>query len=627
MTGGAGNDTYVVDVAGDTTVEIAAGGSDTVESSIAWTLATEVENLLLTGAGSVNGTGNALGNVLTGNGGDNVLNGLAGLDTMNGGLGNDTYVVDVVGDVATEAAGAGTDTVQSSITWTLGANLENLTLTGSSVIDATGNSLNNLLVGNAADNKLAGGLGADTMTGGLGNDTYVVDDVLDVTTEAASAGTDTVQSSIGWTLSANVENLTLTGSSAINATGNTLANVLLGNAAANRLDGSTGADAMTGGAGNDVYVVDNLADTTIELTAGGIDAVESSISWTLAAEVENLVLTGAAAINATGNTLGNRLDGNAGNNRLDGGLGNDTMIGGAGNDTYVVDSAADVATEIALGGIDIVEASLAWTLGAELENLLLTGSAAINGTGNALANALTGNAGDNLLDGGLGIDTMVGGLGNDTYVVNDALDLVTEGVAAGTDTVRTGLAYSLGSNVENLTLIGSSAVNGTGNGLDNVLLGNVAANTLTGGVGNDTLDGAGGADVLAGGTGNDTYVLGNGYGAELIQENDATVGNLDTLVFNAGVTIDQIWFQHLGNDLKVSIIGTNDSATVQNWYLGTQYQVERFLTSDGRTLLDSKVQDLVNAMASFAPPPLGQTTLPATYQPALLPVIGADWGP
>jgi hypothetical protein len=93
------------------------------------------------------------------------------------------------------------------------------------------------------------------------------------------------------------------------------------------------------------------------------------------------------------------------------------------------------------------------------------------------------------------------------------------------------------------------------------------------------------------------------------------------------VTIDQIWFQHVGNDLKVSIIGTNDSATVQNWYVGTPYQVERFLTSDGRTLLDSKVQDLVNAMASFAPPPLGQTTLPATYQPALLPVIGADWGP
>src|SRR5207244_10160209 len=96
-------------------------------------------------------------------------------------------------------------------------------------------------------------------------------------------------------------------------------------------------------------------------------------------------ITGTHAINATGNTLGNRLDGNAGNNRLDGGLGNDTMIGGAGNDTYVVDSAADVATETALGGIDIVEASLSWTLGAELENLLLIGSEAINGIGNGLA--------------------------------------------------------------------------------------------------------------------------------------------------------------------------------------------------------------------------------------------------
>ena len=222
---------------------------------------------------------------------------------------------------------------------------------------------------------------------------------------------------------------------------------------------------------------------------------------------------------------------------------------------------------------------------------------------------------------------MIGGLGNDTYVVDDPLDVVTEAASAGIDGVQSALAYVLGSNVENLTLTGTSAVNGTGNGLDNALVGNAGANTLNGGAGNDTLNGAAGADILIGGTGNDSYVIGNGYGGELIQENDATVGNVDTLLFNAGVSIEQIWFQHLGNDLKVSIIGTNDTATVQNWYLGSQYHVEQFKTSDGRTLLDSKVQDLVNAMASFAPPALGQTTLPPTYQPVLVPVIGADWGP
>jgi Ca2+-binding RTX toxin-like protein len=264
--------------------------------------------------------------------------------------------------------------------------------------------------------------------------------MLDVVTEGASAGTDLVQASVSFLLSANVENLTLTGTSAINATGNSLANVLSGNAAANRLDGGTGADAMTGGAGNDVYVVDNASDTTVELAAGGIDAVESSIAWTLASELENLTLTGTNAINGTGNGLNNLLNGNAGNNRLDGALGNDTMVGGAGNDVYVVDSTADIATEVALGGTDTVEASLNWTLGSELENLTLSGTAALNGTGNALANTLTGNAADNVLNGAAGTDTMIGGLGNDTYVVDDPLDVVTEAASAGTDTVQTGLA-------------------------------------------------------------------------------------------------------------------------------------------------------------------------------------------
>ena len=281
MTGGAGNDTYVVDNAADSAVEVALGGTDTIQSSISWTLGAEIENLTLTGAAAINGTGNALANVLTGNAADNVLNGGAGVDTLIGGLGNDTYVVDVVGDVTTEAASAGTDTVQSSVSWTLGSNLESLTLTGSALIDATGNTLANVLTGNAANNILSGLAGADTMIGGLGNDTYVVDNALDVVTEAASAGTDLVQAGVSFVLSANVENLTLTGASAINATGNSLANVLIGNAAANRLDGGSGADAMTAGAGNDVYVVDNAGDTTIELAAGGLDAVESSITWTL----------------------------------------------------------------------------------------------------------------------------------------------------------------------------------------------------------------------------------------------------------------------------------------------------------------------------------------------------------
>ena len=168
----------------------------------------------------------------------------AGNDAMSGGSGNDTYVVDAAGDTVTEAASEGTDTVQASVSHTLGANVENLTLTGTGAINATGNTLDNTLTGNSGNNVLSGGAGNDTMAGGAGNDTYVVDAAGDTVTEAANAGTDTVQSGISYTLGANVENLTLTGTGAINATGNTLNNTLTGNSGNNVLDGGAGNDAM-----------------------------------------------------------------------------------------------------------------------------------------------------------------------------------------------------------------------------------------------------------------------------------------------------------------------------------------------------------------------------------------------
>ena len=251
------------------------------------------------------------------------------------------------------------DTYVTSATTTLASQYLNLTLTGTTAINGTGNTLNNILTGNVAANSLNGGAGNDTMIGGLGDDTYVVDVATDVVTELAGEGTDLVQSAITFSLAAltNVENLTLTGTTAINGTGNALNNILIGNSAANSLSGGAGSDTLNGGAGNDTmigglgddtYVVDVATDVVTELAGEGTDLVQSAITFSLAAltNVENLTLTGTTAINGTGNAFNNGLIGNSGANTLNGGLGNDTLTGGTGADTFRFDTALNASTNV-----------------------------------------------------------------------------------------------------------------------------------------------------------------------------------------------------------------------------------------------------------------------------------------
>lgn len=203
---------------------------------------------------------------------------------------------------------------------------------------------------------------------------------------------------------------------------------------------------------------------------------------------------------------------------------------------------------------------------------------------------------------------MVGGAGNDTFVVDVTTDVTTESASEGTDTVRSSVTWTLGTNLENLTLLGTAAINGTGNASNNVLTGNAGANTLTGAAGNDTLDGAGGSDVLVGGAGADSYVFGRGWGLDTIQENDATAGVVDQVMLGAGIAQVDTSFVRMGNNLELSILGTSDKLVVQNWYLGSQYQVEQFRYADGTTITNSQVADLLSAMASFGAEAAAETS-------------------
>jgi VCBS repeat-containing protein len=290
----------------------------------------------------------------------------------------------------------------------------------------------------------------------------------------------------------------------------------------------TGIDSFT------YTVQDNQNGTSNTAT---VNITVNPTNLTLLGTNKNDTLTGGSGNDQIYGNVGNDiLIGNAGNDLLDGGNGNDTLLGGLGNDTYVVNTLSDIITENIGEGTDTVNASLSWTLGNNLENLTLIGTKSINGTGNALDNALTGNIGNNILDGGAGNDTLIGGAGNDTYIVDSTTDSIIELLNEGTDTVKSSVSWTLGANLENLTLTGTSILIGTGNDLDNIMSANNAGSILDSGDGNDTLSGGIGNDTLFGGIGNDNLV--GGLGSDLFKGGTGD----DTLKLGGGNNIDTVFY-------------------------------------------------------------------------------------
>ncbi|AHZ76878.1 MULTISPECIES: peroxidase family protein [Pseudomonas] len=347
LTGGAGNDT--LSGLGGNDVLNGLGGADQLFGGDG--------NDILNGGNDPDS--------LDGGAGNDTLNGGLGADAMVGGAGNDTFVVDNLGDTVSEALNGGVDLVQTTLaSYTLGANVENLTFTGAGNFTGTGNTLANTITGGAGNDLLDGGAGIDRLVGGLGDDTYVVDNAGDVVVEATAGGTDTVRATAAsYTLGANVENLTYIGAGNFTGTGNGLANIITGAAGNDTLNGDGGNDQLLGGLGSDT-LNGGAGNDTLDGGAGNDslfgDAGNDNLQG--GAGDDNLdggngvdVLQGGDGNDTLFGDVGNdTLQGGAGNDFLNGAAGNDTVVGGAGNDTMMATDGNDVFQFAAGFGNDLI---------------------------------------------------------------------------------------------------------------------------------------------------------------------------------------------------------------------------------------------------------------------------------
>nr|WP_031597284.1 calcium-binding protein [Pseudomonas savastanoi] len=575
-----------------------------------------------------------------------VLQGSDADETLSGTSGND--VID---------AGAGDDVINGAA--------GNDTLTGNAGADTlNGGEGNDVLLGGAGNDSLSGGVGNDSLDGGAGNDQLDGGEGDDTYLFGKGAGQDTIYYAYE-NREGKLDTIKLTDLNAsdvsVRRDGNDLIIRVLGSTDSLRvvyhfqsdaaggyqidrlvfadgsvwdqtqiksqvLQGSDSDETLSGTSGNDVISA-GAGDDTVNGGSGNDTLSGGAGADTLNGDAGNDLLQGGA-----GNDT---LYGGDGNDVLDGGAGNDQLNGGDGDDTYLFGKGAGqdtiyYANEARVGKLDTVKladlnvsdvsitrdsSDLLIRVNGTTDNLRVMNHFAEDATsgyqidqlqfadgtlwsqstiksqvllGNSSDQTLRGYASDDVINAGDGDDTVSGGAGKDSLYGGKGIDM----------------------------LYGEEG--------NDRLYGEAGNDTLYGGSGNDVLNGGTGNDSLIGGDGSDIYEISIGSGRDVINNYDVSSGT-DVLQFGTDVSLEDLWFRRSGSDLEVSIIDTNDKVLVSNWYAANYYQVDQFKTADGKTLLDSQVQSLVDKMASFGVDAGAERNLTAAQQTQLDAVLAANW--